>query len=123
MVGCDLCLAKRIEKAMKDKNFLRTFLCEQEINYVMAKTELNDARAMTAAGLFSAKEAVLKAFKVGITHGYGLKDVEIYHDELGAPVVKLSEKLNALLTTLKKSKVEVSISHDGDYAFAVAIIL
>ncbi len=127
MVGTDIVFIKRIGKAMEKPNFLKTILTESEIEYVNSKSKRVsefgfDSRVMTAAGLFAGKEAVLKALGVGITNGYGFFDVVISHDRMGAPVVSLSERLRKVLEGLKMKNVFLSISHDGDYATATAVL-
>ena len=61
------------------------------------------------AGRFAAKEAVFKVFGKDLT----LSKIEILSDPFsGTPFSKINDKM-----------VYISISHDGDYAIAVAQIL
>lgn len=127
MIGIDIVKIERIADAMVKPAFLKRIMSEAEIEYVSSKSqevtrEGFDSRAMTAAGLFAAKEAVLKALMVGMKAGYGFKDIEISHTSKGAPVVALSPKLKKVLAEMGKTQVFVSIAHDGQYAEAVAIL-
>lgn len=106
MIGCDIVKIDRFEKLMTNKVFLDKYFSLDEQKYILSKQN----KAQTMAGIFACKEAVLKALKIGIGGGILLKDVQVLHDSLGAPKVKLNGH-----------NVQVSISHDGEYAFAVAI--
>ena len=85
--------------------------------FVESEFEDNTSFSLTSrneyfAGIFAAKEAFMKA--------YGKKvdwhDMWIEKDENGKPVLHSS-----LLAP--KDKVKVSISHDGDYAVALVVII
>ena len=70
------------------------------------------------AGRFAAKEAISKALGTGFGANLSWLDLEILNDELGRPVVTLSDPLQ---TKLNHPHILVSISHSKDYASAVAI--
>ena len=128
MLGIDIVKIERIVEAMQTAKFLDRVLSPDEKQYALSKSkevtkEGFDSVAMTVAGLFAAKEAVLKALQVGMRAGYGFKEVVIDHDQLGAPVVTLSKKLEKVLLAKSKTKVYVSIAHDGQYAVANAMCL
>lgn len=128
MVGIDIVKISRIDEAMKNARFVSRILTENEIEYAFSKSkEITkfgfNSVAMTVAGLFAAKEAVLKALGVGMTSGYGFIEISIGHTQKGAPVVSLSNKLNKVLKEKQKEKIEISIAHDGDYSTAIAILV
>ena len=125
MIGIDIVKINRIAEAMNNSKFCDRILNEEEKQYAFSKSSLVtiegfNSIAMTVAGLFASKEAVLKALGVGMKSGYGFKDVLITQDKKGAPIVKLSSKLEKVLKTKNKSMVCVSIAHDGQYAIASA---
>jgi holo-[acyl-carrier protein] synthase len=91
------------------------FFTPQEVEYFKSK----GGKAETLAGFFCAKEAVAKAFGTGI-RGFRLTDIEITHDKLGAPIIVLHNEAKKLADG---KKVNVSISHDKDYAVAIAIMV
>lgn len=123
MVGIDLVLVSRLNDKVGNIAFYNKILNKIEIEYLKTKRSANqDVEAKSLAGFFAAKEAILKAFGVGITNGYGFKDITIDHDKFGAPIVILSDKLSVLMQNTPKTKINISISHDGDYATAIAIL-
>jgi holo-[acyl-carrier protein] synthase len=73
----------------------------------------------TLAGMFCAKEALFKC--LGRGPAYHWSDMEVFHDEAGAPRFRFSGALAAHLTS-RGWNASVSISHSGDYASAVVIL-
>ena len=96
-VGCDIVEIARIKSAMEKESFLRVL--SERIPYMR--------RAEWLAGRFAAKEAVIKA--VHKEKSYVLSAVEILTDATGAPTCYLAGL-----------QVEVSISHEKEYAIAYA---
>ncbi len=116
-LGIDIIEIQRIEKLIDSKRFLNRIFTEKENKYITKKdSRLN--RAVTAAGLFSAKEAVSKSFGTGIS-GFKWKDIEILHDSKGKPYAKLHGNAEKLLDD---RSIELTISHSRETAVAQAII-
>ncbi len=116
-LGCDLCAIPRMEKIIGDGRFLERYFTAEERDYIAARAR----SAQTAAGIFAAKEALVKA----IGTGFGMlspADVEIVHDDCGAPIYKINEKVLCALRARGANRVFLSISHDGDYAMATAVL-
>lgn len=80
------------------------------------------ARDERIAGRFAAKEAILKALGTGWSQGLGWGQIEILPDAAGAPIATLSGAALDRLHTLGATRCLVSISHQGEYAVAFAII-
>ena len=74
--------------------------------------------AASLAGLWAIKEAVLKAAGEGL--GIPMRDIEITHDGKGKPSVHLRGKANEILGG---ALIDVSVTHEGDYAAAVCTAL
>lgn len=110
-VGIDLCSVSRMAELLCEGRSLRRMFTGAEEAYIRAK---GASAAQSAAGIFAAKEAVLKAFGVGLT--IALTDVQVSHTELGQPQVTLTGKAAA-----QGGRMEISITHEGDMAAAVAI--
>jgi holo-[acyl-carrier protein] synthase len=80
------------------------------------------ASAENLAGLWAAKEAVVKALGCGF-RGFGPASVAICPDQNGAPRVTLLGAAAELGDALEVGTIHVSISHDLGLAVACAVIL
>jgi len=98
-IGIDIIEIERIEKAMKTHAFLKKVYSENERQWLAGKA------AQSWAGVFAAKEALVKA------GGGVLSDYEIGHEVSGKPIVKSA-----------KGEFSISISHCEKYATAIAIL-
>jgi holo-[acyl-carrier protein] synthase len=74
------------------------------------------------AGLFAAKEAVMKALGSGWSKGVVFRDVEISRDDAGAPSVRLHGGAGDLARIRRVAVVHVSITHERSVAAAVAVL-
>ncbi len=116
-IGTDIVEINRIEKIMmRTINFIEKSFTANEIEYF----KLKGLRGNTIAGNFAAKEAISKAIGTGF-RGFGLQDIEILRDELGKPIVNLSDKIYKLLD-IKDFNMYVSISHSKENAIAYAVM-
>lgn len=107
MIGVDIVKIARIAEALKSARFVERIFTSSERSHA-------GERAQTFAGIYAAKEAVFKLSGKGIVGSF--TDIEICYSEDGAPFAKLCGKIGELLG----EQVCVSISHDGEYAVAVA---
>jgi holo-[acyl-carrier protein] synthase len=112
MIGIDIVKVERIARLIErfGDHALRRFLSENEIREV--------DNVCSIAGLWAAKEAVGKALGCGICARLGFLDIDIKWDAFGAPKAYLSEKTARFFNT---ETVEISISHEKEYAIAVAV--
>ena len=113
-LGLDLCEIARMEKQLRDDRFLARFFTPGEIEYVRSR---GAGAVATLAGLFAAREALGKALGGGID--FELKEAEVCHTENGAPYFRLSGRLKE---RVGKSRLFLSISHDGGMAAAVCLL-
>ncbi|MDR1554432.1 MAG: holo-ACP synthase [Campylobacteraceae bacterium] len=113
MIGIDIIGIKRFENFLEKfgKKALEKYLDKDEIDLVKS--------AQSAAGFFAAKEAVSKALGLGISKECGFFDIKIYKLPNGAPSFTLSPHL---INSYEITSLSLSISHDGDFAIAVAAI-
>lgn len=117
-LGIDLCQIERIEKALqKGEGFLKRYYTEEEQKYLQKKN-----CAQSAAGLFAAKEAFLKALGVGLSGGVALSDIGVAHDTHGRPSYALSEKAADAMAQKGAHTAFLSISHDAGVAAAVCVL-
>ncbi len=118
-IGTDIIEVARIEKVMeRDIGFRDKIFTPGEIAYCETKKHKYE----NYAARFSAKEAFLKAIGTGWRFGIRFGDMEVYHDELGKPFIRVSGKAKELVTDLSISKIHVSLSHLKELATAIVIL-
>ncbi len=105
--GIDIMLISRMEKSMESRAFAEKVFSEAELEYI----DTRRGEAQTAAGIFCAKEAFLKALGKGIG-SIPLSKIEVLHTEAGAPYINFNTD----------KKIHLSISHMGDIAIAQVIL-
>ena len=76
-------------------------------------------RPETFAGRWAAKEAVSKVLGLGV-RGIGWRDIEIERLPTGQPSVRLHGRAAARADQLGMGRIAVSITHESDYAVAIA---
>lgn len=116
-IGTDIVEIARIKRLMENQHAIDRLLTEKE-------AELMNTRAKPHeffAGRFAAKEAVSKAFGVGISK-CPPNEMEVLNDELGAPYVVLYNNAKALQEKLKVDKIFISITHEKEYAVAMVVL-
>lgn len=115
-IGSDVIETSRIKRAIErhGHHFLDRLFTPKEQDYCLRHRE----SFRRFAGRFAAKEAVVKCLGVGFSNGIGWQDVEIVNDEMGKPIVHLSEKI---LSLFPNASILLSITDSESSAFAVAI--
>jgi holo-[acyl-carrier protein] synthase len=116
-IGLDLMENDRIRGVLDrfGDRFLHRVYGEDELSICMARKDPVEC----LAARFSAKEALLKAFGVGMRGGVRWRDIQVLKDERGAPYYRLSGKA---LELLSGRRVEVSLTHGRTHSSAVAIV-
>jgi hypothetical protein len=71
------------------------------------------------AGRWAAKEAVSKVLGLGV-RGIGWRDIEIERLPTGQPAVRLHGRAERRAEQLGMGRVAISITHESDYAVAIA---
>jgi len=102
MIGVDIVKISRIAQAAQNEQFLRRVFTDGEMEYAFSKSNPFE----TLAGIYAAKEAVAKAVRAGLS--FSLLKAEVCHEN-GAPYMNFADQ-----------KFYLSITHDGEYAVAVA---
>jgi holo-[acyl-carrier protein] synthase len=119
-IGVDIVEVGRVKELLaryRDR-FVRRVFTEAEARY--AGRSVREAERL--AGRFAAKEAVLKAFGTGKSHGILWRDVETVRGAMGKPEVRLYGKALNYMNQLGGNRIHVSITHDGGKAVAFVII-
>jgi holo-[acyl-carrier protein] synthase len=113
-LGIDIIKVERIAAALKrfGDRFPKRVLTETEQRYVRN-------RPQNFAGRWAAKEAVSKVLGLGV-RGVGWTEIEILRLPTGAPSVRLHGRAARRAEQLGMGRIAVSISHEGDYAVAIA---
>jgi len=106
-IGCDLVYVPKFIESVEGGGqlFVERLFTPYELSITQTYESL--------AGIFAVKEALVKAgFKPKLWH-----DIELYKKPSGRPFVRFSNQ------DLQIDSVDVSISHDGDYAMAYVIVV
>lgn len=116
--GIDIVNINRIRKIIQNRRdgFYNKIFTDKEIEYITLKGH----NVNTVAGFFASKEAVSKVLGTGIG-AVNWKDIEILHDSNGKPFVNIMNRGKERLYQLGLDKIEISISHERDYAVAFGI--
>lgn len=116
--GIDIVNINRVKKILltrRDK-FLSKVFTKAETEYISK----GGHKPNTISGIFAAKEAVSKVLGSGI--GYiNWQDIEVLHDNNGRPYIGINSKLKDKMKELGIKNLDISISHEKDYAMAFAI--
>jgi len=94
------------------ERFSQRVLTPAEQRYVRMRPE-------SFAGRWAAKEAVSKVLGLGV-RGIGWRDIEVERLPTGQPAVRLHGRAAARAEHLGMARIALSISHESDYAVAIA---
>jgi holo-[acyl-carrier protein] synthase len=113
-LGIDIIKVERIRASIErfGERFSRRVLTTNEQRYVRMRPE-------TFAGRWAAKEAVSKVLGLGV-RGIGWRDIEVERLPTGQPAVRLHGRAAARAEQLGMERIALSISHESDYAVAIA---
>lgn len=113
-LGIDIIKVGRIRASIErfGSRFSTRVLTEAERRYVRDRPE-------TFAGRWAAKEAVSKVLGLGV-RGIGWKDIEVERLPTGQPAIRLHGRAAQRADQLGMARIAVSITHESEYAVAVA---
>jgi holo-[acyl-carrier protein] synthase len=120
-IGVDLALIPRMREVVQrwDERFLRRVFTDDEIAYCQRRRD----PVPHFAARFAAKEATLKALGTGLRMGIKWREIEVRRAPGEAPTVVLTGRCRAIALAKGGSRVLLSLTHDGDYALAQAMLL
>ena len=115
--GIDIIKISRIKLS---EAFISKVATDKEIEYLNTyKSE--SAKKESLAGLWAVKEAIFKLLGLGKDSKVAFKNIEISHDQSGRPFASLNGVAFETFLKLNLSEIDVSISHEDDYAVAIAV--
>ena len=120
-IGVDLALIPRLREVVSrwGERFLRRVFTDEEIAYCRRRRD----PIPHFAARFAAKEATLKALGTGLRMGVRWRDMEVRRERGQAPTMILSGRCRALALAKGSGHVLLSLTHDGDYAMAQAMLV
>lgn len=118
-LGSDIVSVRRIAGAASRRSgFAGRILTERE----KAIYEERRRSPEFLAGRFAAKEAFLKALGTGLGNGILFSEIEICPGSSGSPLISFRGRAMESFRRIGGKKAFVSISHEKEYALAVAVI-
>jgi holo-[acyl-carrier protein] synthase len=118
-IGTDIIEVSRIQKVMeRDIGFREKIFSEGEIAYCEGMKN----KFQHYAARFSAKEAFMKALGTGWRDGIRFIEIEVEHDPLGKPLVRLSGKALEMAKNAGMGEIHISLSHVKEIASAVVVV-
>ena len=120
-IGTDIVSINRINKSLKNKNFLKRVYNEKEI----LKCQKTSMSTNCFAKRFAAKEAFSKALGTGIASGINFNEIVVLNKKTGKPYINLIGQTKKTLIKKfkgKKSKISLSLSDEKNYAVAFVTI-
>ena len=113
-LGIDIIRVQRIRETLArfGSRFSSRVLTPAEQRYVRDRPE-------TLAGRWAAKEAVSKVLGLGV-RGIGWRDIEVERLPTGQPAVRLHGRAQQRARQLGMERIALSISHESEYAVAIA---
>lgn len=115
--GIDLVTVAEFSSLL-DETFLNFVFSQEEREWAAG----HPAPELSLAGIFAAKEAVAKALG-GLyeLRDADLRDVEIAHKATGAPYVRPTKKLEAVMQSVGVGSILISITNEDAFVAAMAV--
>jgi len=124
-LGTDVVYIPRIQAAIDrfgDRFLQRVYTPTEQQDCGYGKDTSRRPSINQLAGRWAAKEAVAKALGTG-WRGFGYTDIEIRRQPSGAPTVHLHRAAAEMVRDSGEDQWHLSLSHDGDYAIATALLV
>ncbi|MBI4240479.1 MAG: holo-ACP synthase [Candidatus Rokubacteria bacterium] len=120
-LGVDLVEVRRMSHVVErwKERFLQRVFTPAELDYCFKRRD----PIPHLAARFAAKEACLKALGTGLRMGISWRELEVRRAPGEPPTLVLSGRSKALGLAKGGTQVLLSLTHDGDYAFAQAMLM
>lgn len=117
-IGLDIVEVKRMNRDIEKfgDSFVKRILGDLEYELYHKRND----KAQFLAGRFAAKEAVIKGLGVYLKNRPPYKELQIIKDSSGQPLLQMSDSLKE---KLKNVNCLISITHEQNYAAAVAVFV
>ena len=119
--GVDIVKNQRIQKALKNKNFLNRIYSRKEIS---ASKKIKN-KVNFFAKRFAAKEAFVKAIGLGFRNHINYKDIFVVNNIYGKPKLIINNKIKLIMKKKFKYnnfKIFLSLSDEKNHSIAFVII-
>jgi holo-[acyl-carrier protein] synthase len=120
-VGVDIIAIARMREIIDGAGrqpFLKKVFTPGEVE----RSEAHPDPAVYFAKTFAAKEAIFKTFSIDWGTGVQFNEIDVTDGQFGEPVAILSGRFATLAAERNANRVHLSISYDGDYAIAMAVL-
>jgi holo-[acyl-carrier protein] synthase len=120
-IGIDLVKIPRL-RAVVDRwqdRFLRRVFTDAELAYCRSRRD----PIPHLAARFAAKEAGLKALGTGLSMGISWRELEVRRERGQPPTLMLSGRSRVIGAARGGSRVLLTLTHDGEYAMAQAMLI
>jgi holo-[acyl-carrier protein] synthase len=120
-VGVDLVSIPRMRTTIErwQDRFVDRVFTDDEIAYCRSRRD----PAPHFAARFAAKEAGFKALGTGLQMGVRWRELEVRRERREAPMLVLSGRAREIGLGRGGSRMLLSLTHEGDYALAQAILV
>lgn len=119
--GTDIIKVNRVKDSIEriGETFLKRVYTDEEIEYCESRRM---CKYQSYAARFAAKEAIYKAISPELDNDASWKDAEVRKFENGKPYIELYGELKEIAEKLDVKNIELSLSHDDEYAIACVVI-
>jgi holo-[acyl-carrier protein] synthase len=119
-IGTDIVEVTRIEASINQfgDEFAKRILADSEFSSYL-KSQI---KPRFLAKRFAAKEAFSKALGTGLRAPCTFQNIAVSHDDLGKPILRLADELQAFLTTKNITQTHISVSDEKNLAAAFVVL-
>ena len=118
-IGTDILSIDRIQRSLKNKNFVKRIFNEKEI----LKCKRVNKSINCYAKRFAAKEAFSKALGTGVSNGLNFNEIVILNKKTGKPYINVVGQTKKILyRKFKGKKIKISLSLSDEKKYAVAFV-
>ena len=118
-IGSDIVETERVaEKIAKNQGFREYTFSAAEIAYC----ESNKYKSEHYAGRFAAKEALLKAFGIGILGELILHEIEVINEASGKPTFNFLGATASFIQAQNITAIHLTLSHIKSVAIAFVVV-